>query len=435
MTGPGDGRYSATARRLAHYVRLVSEAPSIWRNRDVALLVGGNTINEIGDWLLELALPLYVFAETGSPTTTAALYLVRLLIGALCGPLGGRLVDSWLLRATLVGTNLLQAIALLPLLTVTSDRIWPVFIVVVLQGLIGSVNDPAGFAVVPRLVDGDQLVATNNGMSVGQSLARLIGAAAGGIAVGFGGLGWVVIANAVSFLIAAVAAGLLSEAADRRTAAIGDRADDPSIRAGLDAVRTTTGLRPLLAISAVTSIVFGAFPISFIAFVDSTIGGSEADVGLMRATVAVAALVGSAVIGRHADRIRSEDLMTFGLLGFTGLGYLWVNAPEVTTALWVSYLGYGATGFPNIAFGVGARSTSQRICPPDVLGRVGGLRGAIGAVSFGVGAMGAGLLLEVTSPQVVLNLEVTLFAVATIISWFFVRAPLQARDEVTSSAP
>ena len=73
--------------------------------------------------------------------------------------------------------------------------------------------------------------------------------------------------------------------------------------------------------------------------------------------------------------------MTFGLLGFTGLGYLWVNAPEITTALWVYYLGYGATGFPNIAFGVGVRSTSQRVCPPDVLGRVGGLQGAVGGAA------------------------------------------------------
>jgi hypothetical protein len=42
--------------------------------------------------------------------------------------------DTWRLKSTLVVTNLLQILVLAPLLLVTSDRIWPVFGVVALQG-------------------------------------------------------------------------------------------------------------------------------------------------------------------------------------------------------------------------------------------------------------------------------------------------------------
>ena len=54
---------------------------SLWRDSDVRLLIGGTTINEIGDWLLELALPVYVFIETGSGLSTAGIYLVGLTPG------------------------------------------------------------------------------------------------------------------------------------------------------------------------------------------------------------------------------------------------------------------------------------------------------------------------------------------------------------------
>ena len=82
---------------------------SVWRERDVALLVGGVTVNEIGDWLLELALPLYVLLETGSGPLTAAVYLVRLAVGTVCGPLGGRLARR---NGILVGGNRTFRVAL-----------------------------------------------------------------------------------------------------------------------------------------------------------------------------------------------------------------------------------------------------------------------------------------------------------------------------------
>ncbi|MEM9463950.1 MAG: MFS transporter [Actinomycetota bacterium] len=409
----------------------MSDDRSIWRNRDVALVVSGNTVNEIGDWLLELALPLYVFIETESGTTTAAIYLLRLMIGAACGPLGGRLVDAWPLRATLVGTNILQIGALLPLLAVTEDRIWPVFVVVVVQGVVSSVNDPAGFALLPRLVDGERLVAANSAMSGGQSFARLIGAAAGGVAVELGGLGWVVVVDAATFAVAAATAALLSGAADERPEAAPGAAGDASIRAGLAAVRETPALGALLWIRSLSSIVFGGFPVTFIVFVTVTLDGTGTDVGLLRASVAIAGLLGAMVIARLADRIRPEDLMILGFVVFAVLGYGWVNAPPITTALWVYYLGYGLTGFPNVASGVGAQSTAQRICPPEVLGRVGGLMSAATALAFGIGAIVAGLLLEVTSPQAILNGHVTLFVICAAIGWTYVRRPLRARDGLT----
>ena len=93
---------------------------SVWRNRDFLLVLGGGLVNNIGDWLLAVALPAFVYTETGSGRSTAAIIIIELLIGIVFGPYGGSLADRWDLRRTIIVTNLLQAVALVPLLTVTS---------------------------------------------------------------------------------------------------------------------------------------------------------------------------------------------------------------------------------------------------------------------------------------------------------------------------
>ena len=165
---------------------------SIWQNRDFRLVLGGGLINNIGDWLFAVALPIFVFTESGSGRNAAAVFLVELIVGVFLGPYGGSLADRWDLRRTIIATNLLQAVTLLPLLAVTRDRLWPAFVVAAAQALLQQVNDPASFALVPRMVTEDQLVQANAANSTASSIARLVGAPLGGIAIGLGGLTTVV---------------------------------------------------------------------------------------------------------------------------------------------------------------------------------------------------------------------------------------------------
>ena len=178
----------------------------MWRNRDFRLVWGGGLVNNVGDWLLAVALPAFVYTETGSGRSTAAIVLIELVAGIAFGPYGGSLADRWDLRKVVVATNVLQALALVPLLAVRSDRIWPAFVVAVVQGLLQQVNDPAAFALVPRVVPAEQLVQANSakvpGGDVDRPPPRLT---AGRDAVAAGGLAAVVLVRAITFLTVAVA--------------------------------------------------------------------------------------------------------------------------------------------------------------------------------------------------------------------------------------
>ena len=182
--------------------------PSPWRSRDFRLVWSGGFVNNVGDWLLLVALPVYVFIESGSGSATAILFVVELVAALVLGPIGGSLVDRWDLRRTMIATNIAQAVTLAPLLAVTGDRIWPAYLVVGAQAMLTQINNPASMALLPRVVSPGQLTVANAANSTSMSLARLIGSPLGGLAVGLGGIEAVVVIDSISFLVVALAVGL-----------------------------------------------------------------------------------------------------------------------------------------------------------------------------------------------------------------------------------
>ncbi len=370
--------------------------PSVWRSRDFRLVMFGGVINDIGDWMLSLALPFYVFVETDSGRDTALVFLIQLLIGVAFGPYGGGLADRWNLRRTIIATNVLQAVTLLPLLFVTRDRIWVVFIVSGLQALLQQVNNPASFAIVPRVVSEDQLVEANASFSAGGSIARLVGAPLGGIAIATGGLDIVVAVDAGTFLAIALGLVFLQAATDPipKSVDAGDTPDESGVAAGWRAIRTRPVLVGYLAVQSLAQIAFAMFPLLFIKFVVDELNGDGTSTGIIRGMAAFGGLVASTLVARNFKNVNPAKMMMWGYFGFWVIAFLFVNATFVTHALWVYLVLFAFSGLPNATSQIGASSTAQRYCPPELRGRLAGVFGATGAVGAAIGTIVAGALVD-----------------------------------------
>ena len=175
------------------------------RNGNYTRLWLGGLISLIGDWALNVGLPIYIFLLTGSVLALSITLLAASLPPVLFGSLAGVFVDRWDHKRTMVVTNLLLALVLLPLLLVRSaDLVWIVYLVAFVAGTIEQFFLPAQNALLPRLVAEERLVSANSLISVSSNLARLIGPALGGLIAARLGLNGIVLIDAASFLLAAL---------------------------------------------------------------------------------------------------------------------------------------------------------------------------------------------------------------------------------------
>ncbi|HQZ34501.1 MAG TPA: MFS transporter [Ilumatobacteraceae bacterium] len=399
-----------------------------WSKRDFRLVLGGGFVNNVGDWLLAVALPSFVYVETGSGRTTAAIVIIELLVSIAWGPVGGSLVDRWDLRRTVIATNVLQALCLLPLLAVSADRLWPAFVVAVLQGGLREVNDPASFAMVPRIVPADHLNEANASNAAAGSFARLIGSPLGGIAVAAGGLSAVVIADGATFLVVAGATWFVTTPTPSLATETGPEGDASGVRSGWQQVRRYPRLVGYLTVHAVASWSFAMFPVLFIAFVIEVLRGDEATVGFIRGMAAFGGLVAAYAVGRRARRVDPATLMMWGYGGLGFIAFVFVNVSLVTTSIWLFLALFALSGLPNMTSQIGATGTAQRLCPPELLGRFQGLASAAGAAGAIGGSVVVGLLISHENIRLLLNVQATLYILCGLITFALVIRPRGCTD-------
>lgn len=368
---------------------------------------------ETAEWMLQVALPLYVFQHTGSAASTALSIVLGLLPAVLLSPVAGVVADRWNRRAVLFGVCCGLAVVALPLLAEPGVAV--VYAVMAAQAACASVFEPARNALVPELVGVAEVTAANGLMSVNGSVARLAGGWAGGALLGFGGLADVITGY---LAVLAAAAALLAKPFRRVAAPAPAPAREPVVRAWLDGVRELTHNRRLartgLAL-VLTSLAQGMFLVLFVVYVLDVLGGSEADAGLLRGVQAIGGLAAGFAVATVARRVAPAALLGWGSLALGLLSAVIWNLAPVTTALGV-YAGlFALAGAPGVVVGAGMLSEIQRAVAAERAGRVLSTTFAAMATCTTAGALLAGALVATTGTAVLLNVQAGVYLLVGVV--------------------
>ncbi len=397
---------------------------------DYRIAWSASLVNDTGDWVLAIALPAFVFIETGSGASTAVLFAIQIIVVTAVGPWAGSLVDRWDLRRVLVWTNLAQALTLLPLLAVTGETIWPAYVVMGVQAALTQFNNPANVSLIPRVVQPSDLGRANAGLSAAASIARLLGATLGGLLISGQGLGAVVvIVDALSFLAVAVVVVLVDAfiflavaVVVRRITSDTSAASPPGaqsggrLRTGWMALRSHPPLARVVSLHGLAQMAQGAFVILFVAFFVDVLDDDGADIGLVRGSMAIGALVGAAIIGSVARRVDPSTLFALGLVGMGVISAAFWNAPIITTSLWIYVLLFALSGLPGAAWSVGLFTILQTRSPRDVLGRVVGLMTTGEGIGMAIGAIVTGVLIDRLPLAVLLDGQAAIYIVVGLLA-------------------
>jgi MFS family permease len=364
------------------------------RHRNYLLYFFGQLVSVMGTWMQTVAQSFLVLDLTHSGTmlglTTAARFVPILLFG----PAGGLFADRRNKRNILYVTQTLSGLVAAVFAILTGTHVIAVWSVVVLALALGFVNvfdNPARQSFITEMVPTEDLANAVTLNSVSINLARVFGAALGGILVATLGLATCFAFNAVSF--AAVLASLAAMNAAMLYPARPVKQRKGQIRAGLSYVRETPELLiPLIMIALVGTLAW-EFPVTLPLMASRVFGGGAGTYGLMTSVMGVGAVVGGLVSAARA-KLSARSLC----LAAIGWGAS-ITVAAIAPSLWTELVVLLFVGYGSITFNSYAKTTLQLAARPEMRGRVMALWGLAWQGSTPIGGPLVGWIAQTTDPR------------------------------------
>jgi MFS family permease len=175
------------------------------RNKNFRRLWYGQIVSQLGDWFDSIALYAILYSLTGSGQAVGALLVAQNLPSALVSLWAGVLIDRLPRRAVLIATDIGRGLLVLAFLFVRDpSQIWIIYLVTVLKNVLTTFFEPARSAITPSVTSREELVAANGIAGITWSAMLALGAAAGGLVVGFLGTEAAFVIDSASFFLSAV---------------------------------------------------------------------------------------------------------------------------------------------------------------------------------------------------------------------------------------
>lgn len=175
------------------------------RNAEFRRLFAASVVSFLGDWFALVAVSALVKDLTGREGSTALVFAAQVLPIFFVAPLGGVLADRLDRRRIMVGSSVLRIVPALGLLAVEPlGAPWLAYVCVLSISALAAFYEPLVSAVLPNLVDRDDLSLAQAVLSSVWGSMLFIGAAVGGLVSATLGRDASFVINAATFAVAAV---------------------------------------------------------------------------------------------------------------------------------------------------------------------------------------------------------------------------------------
>lgn len=380
----------------------------------------------IGLWTQRVAVGWLAWELTHSGAWLGAVAFADLCPSLVVGPFAGVLADRVnrlkIMRISQI-LSMAQAIALAALALSGVITIWMLFALVLINGVISSVNQPARLAVISSLVPRAHMSSAIALNSISFNLARFVGPATAGGLILFVGVGAAFAVNAVSFLAFLIALALIriddTQASAKPTE---HRSVFGEIAEGLAYVRHHPSIGPLLLLATATGLGLRCYVELFPGFAAQVFARGPEGLAALGSAVGVGAIIGGLWI---AQRNTSTSLARVALIGAL-LTALSVLAFAATDNFWFALLCTAAFGMFMSVSGIAIQTTVQMRAAPHVRGRT---LSVYGLIMRGAPATGA-LILGAASEVAGLRLPLVVTAIACLLVWLMVWKRRESIDAV-----
>ncbi|MFZ3452729.1 MFS transporter [Arthrobacter sp. 7Tela_A1] len=406
----------------------------VLRNANFRALWISSTMGILGGSVTAVALPVIAAVELGaSDFAVAALSGMVFLPWLLFGLPVGVVVDRRRRRPVI----LVSLIARVVLLATLPVAYWmgvlstaQLFIVSFLAGLAAVYFTLAEAALIPRAVAKEELI-EGNGLMTGS------GASADAVGRGLGG--WLTHAvGASNSLLVQVAASVASCAAILRLnveeplpASTEKRHIWREMGSGLRYTLSTTPLRVLLLVAALWNLGGNIVVSLIVLLVVRTLGQTGTWLGLLMAATAVGGTLGGLSVKWLADKYGSGVVWRYSMFP-AAVGYAALLLMTPGWGMLPGFFGMFLTGLAISMNIVVSTSFRQRVCPPDMMGRLGSATRMVSWGMLAVASLVAGILASTIGVRAGIVTGIFIAILAPVVASF---GPLRGVRDLEDLAP
>lgn len=370
--------------------------------KNFTLLVFGQVSSLFGNYILRLALSMYVLEIIGSAAVFAGILSAAAIPTILLSPLGGILADRVDRRRIMVALDAMTGTAVLcaALLLTPSRALTVIGALLVLLSVFGAFETPTVQACIPSMLTGDNIIRGNAVVNQTASISYLTAPFLGGILYAAFGLKPVMYASVLCFFITALSECFIR--LDYRPAGFQGNVLVMVREDFRDSIRFIGRerrdiLRILLLAALSRFFVMGVTLVGLPYLVRTVLGLDAKYYGAAESMLAVAVIVGSIAAGVLAGKIKSGGLaLMLSAIGLcmipAGLVFLFpVGAVVQYAVLVAAFCGMQAAVS---VFSIHAVSMIQQGTPEQMIGKVMAYTSAITMCAQPVGQMVYGFLFD-----------------------------------------
>jgi len=360
------------------------------------IFMAAHAQSAIGSGAAYVGLLLLAFDRLPSPWALTLVLLADFLPAMLLGPVFGAAADRWSRRKCAVASDVARAVAFVGIALV--DSFAATVALALLAGAGSGLFVPAVLAGLPSLVRRTSLPAATSLYGALDDFGHTLGPALAAALLLVLSPDVLMLANGATFAVSALVLtrvpfgdrpSSVTHEVGRRSSLIAEA------RSGLSATARMSGARALLLASAAVILFAGMFNVGELLLAQGELGVGDAGFSALVAVFGAGVIGGSLTGGRGGAPAALKRRFLAGLLavaaGFVAAGL----APTYVVALGAFLL----AGIGNGLVLVHERLILQRTVPDRLMGRVFGVRDALGSWSFAAAFVGAGAILTLVGTR------------------------------------
>lgn len=282
-----------------HHATLVKKN-RFWHNRNFMLLWSGSLISNIGYQMYIIAIPLLIYDLSRSALAMSMMRAIEFLPNIFIGILAGVFVDRLNRKRMMQWTSGIRVVAMLGIvLLLLSDglSLWSLYVLGFILSVASYTFGNAHHAVLPQIVDKEELTSANAKLSFINTLIQTIGPGVAGAFLMIYSYTATLTIYTVSLLVLLISVSLLSLPSIERKKHKDSSIKEDMIEGIEELLRNKLLLTPTITVvfmNFASSLVIGVL----VFFVKDQLGATASQIGFMFSISAVGGFIGALVVSR-----------------------------------------------------------------------------------------------------------------------------------------